>query len=169
MSSQKEWDLYFLQIAESVANKSRCVKRKVGTVIVDKYRRICATGFNDKPRNCDVDDMSCKRLNIPSGQQENILCCNHSESAALVFANFNDIQGGTIYVTCAPCPLCSLLILQSGIKRLVFYEDTRLDGIALIREYTYKSKRLEIVSYKRFSQKNCSTSKSFWRKLWGLS
>lgn len=167
MASQKEWDLYFLQIAEAVAIKSRCVKRQVGTVIVDKNKRICATGFNDKPRHCDVDNIECKRLNIPSGQQENILCCNHSEASALIFANFNDIQDGTIYITCAPCSLCSLLILQSGIKRLVFYEDTRLDGISLLKEYTFKSKRLEIVAYKKYSKSLVGEKKSsFWSKLW---
>lgn len=127
------WDRYFLNIADAVAKKSKCLKRQVGCVIIDRYNRICSTGFNGRPRNCEEVKI-CKRQDVESGTNFHIHCGEvHSEQNALIFSNFSEIQGGSIYITCAPCEQCALLIMQSGINNVVFYNDKRKDGVKLIR------------------------------------
>lgn len=136
MSSQERWDKYFLRIAEVVATGSKCLKRQVGAVIVDRYRRVIATGFNGKPRNTCMDDI-CLRENVPSGTSQEIICCIHAEENALLFVDFQACQGGSLYITHPPCKICAPKIVQSGVSRLIFYADSQnrdQDGLAYIHQ-----------------------------------
>lgn len=154
--SQVDWDLYFLRIVDVIASKSRCKKRTVGCVITDINRRIISSGYNFKPMNTDCDDEPCRRLNITTGKnQDSVACCSHAELSAVTFADYNSMKDGIIYISCAPCPICSLVILNTGVKRLVYWEDldpNHQDGIKLIKDYTKNSHRLEITTYKRDSR-----------------
>ncbi len=153
---QLNWDLYYLKMADTVSSKSPCVKRKVGCVLV-KNNMVKGTGFNWRPAQTDCDNEPCKRLNIESGLNQNDnLCCNHSEMNLLTFTSYEDRVGGTLYLTDAPCQLCSQLILGSQISRLVYYYSSNPkhnDGIELIKKMTAKSKRVELVPYNRFEEK----------------
>ncbi len=145
--STERWDRYFLFLARQVGEGSRCAKRKVGSVLVDKNLRVIATGFNGRPRGTDCDDEECLRKDIPSGELMHISCCVHAEENALLFADFSQAQGGTIYLTHAPCEMCAPKILQMGIAKIVFFGDFRLNGVEYILRMTRKSHRVALFAY----------------------
>ncbi|GMQ63027.1 deoxycytidylate deaminase [Vallitalea maricola] len=118
------WDEYFMDIVEIIKGRSTCLRRKVGAVIV-KDRRILTTGYNGAPSGCKhCAEVGCLReqLNIPSGQRHELCRASHAEQNAIVQAAMHgvSIDGGTIYVTDQPCVICSKLIINAGLKRVVF-------------------------------------------------
>lgn len=118
------WDEYFMDIVEIIKGRSTCLRRKVGAVIV-KDRRILTTGYNGAPSGCKhCDEVGCLRqqMNIPSGQRHELCRASHAEQNAIVQAAMHgvSIDGGTIYVTDQPCVICSKLIINAGLKRVVF-------------------------------------------------
>lgn len=121
------WDQYFMNIVELVKERSTCLRREVGAVIV-KDRRILTTGYNGAPAGCvHCLEVGCKRaeLNIPSGERHELCRASHAEQNAIVQAAMYgvSIKDGTIYVTAQPCVICSKLIINSGIKRVVYKGD----------------------------------------------
>lgn len=118
------WDEYFLRIAEVVASRSSCVKRKVAAVVVQD-RRIISTGYNGTPRgtrNCA--DGGCERcLSLaPSGSNlRDCLCC-HAEENAIVQAAYHGVvlKGATLYTTFSPCLLCTKMIINAGLAEVVY-------------------------------------------------
>ena len=122
------WDEYFMEIAEIVKTRSTCLRRQVGAVIV-KDNRILTTGYNGSPAgtfNC-TDKGSCKRieLNVPSGERHELCRALHAEQNAIITAAKNgvSIEGATIYVNVQPCVICAKMIINAGIKRIVFKGD----------------------------------------------
>ncbi|GMQ57682.1 cytidine/deoxycytidylate deaminase family protein [Vallitalea sediminicola] len=118
------WDEYFMDIVEIIKGRSTCLRRKVGAVIV-KDRRILTTGYNGAPSGCKhCAEVGCLRqqMNIPSGQRHELCRASHAEQNAIVQAAMHgvSIDGGTIYVTDQPCVICSKLIINAGLKRVVF-------------------------------------------------
>ncbi len=120
------WDKYFMEIARLVASRSTCLRRKVGAVIV-RGRRILTTGYNGAPagfRHCTDDPSLCirTRLNIPSGDRAELCRALHAEQNAVIQAAVHgiSIRGADIYVTCQPCIICAKMIINAGIKRVVF-------------------------------------------------
>ena len=121
------WDEYFMDIVELVKERSTCLRRKVGAIIV-KDKRILATGYNGAPVGCKhCLDIGCLRneLNVPSGQRHEICRATHAEQNAIVQAAYSgtSIKDSTIYVTAQPCVLCAKLIINSGINKVVFKGD----------------------------------------------
>lgn len=122
-----KWDKRFMELAFHVAEWSSCYQpnRKVGAVIV-KNKRIITTGYNGAPEGY----LSCKergeclrrKMNIASGTQQEFCYAIHAEQNAIVQAAKlgNSVDGATIYVTHQPCVICTKLIINSGIKRIVF-------------------------------------------------
>ena len=127
-----DWDEYFMQIAQVVALRSNCSRRQVAAVIV-KDHRIISTGYNGTPRgitNCD--EGGCPRCNsdAPSGTAlEECLCC-HGEENAIVQAAYHGIsvKDSTLYTTFSPCLLCAKMIINAGIKEVVYAERYSIDG-----------------------------------------
>jgi dCMP deaminase len=122
-----EWDRYFMEIAELVSRRSTCLSRRVGAVVV-KDRRILATGYNGSPRGLPhCIDIGCLRrdLNIPSGQQLELCRGSHAEENAIVQAASYGIplEGSMIYCNLQPCLTCTKMIINSGIKHVVFAGD----------------------------------------------
>ena len=100
---RKPWDKYFMSIAELVAERSTCLRRHVGAVIV-KDKRILATGYNGAPSGvAHCEEVGCLRekLNIPAGERHEICRGIHAEQNAIIqAATFGvDISGGFIYTT----------------------------------------------------------------------
>jgi dCMP deaminase len=125
--SRPSWDDYFMGIAKVVASRSNCVKRKVAAVIV-KDKRIISTGYNGTPRgtrNCS--DGGCKRCNsfTESGKNLEECVCSHGEENAIVQASYHgiSIKDSTIYTTFSPCLLCTKMIINAGIKEVVYNVD----------------------------------------------
>ena len=128
-------DKRYLRMAQIWAENSYCVRRKVGALVV-KDKMIISDGYNGTPSGfeniCEDDNNVTKPYVL------------HAEANAitkLVRSN-NNSEGSTLYVTASPCLECSKLIIQSGIRRVVYGEMYRLtDGIDLLRraniELTY--------------------------------
>lgn len=121
------WDDYFMGIAKMVAMRSNCVKRKVAAVIV-KDKRIISTGYNGTPRgtkNCS--EGGCPRCNNfgESGKNLEECLCSHGEENAIVQASYHgiSIKDSIIYTTFSPCLLCTKMIINAGIKEVVYNVD----------------------------------------------
>ena len=117
------WDEYFVEIARQVATRSTCLRRQVGAVIV-KDKRILTTGYNGAPRglaHCDVVGCLREKLNIPSGERQEICRGLHAEQNAIIQAALHGVstEGGTIYVTHKPCITSAKMFINSGIVRVV--------------------------------------------------
>jgi dCMP deaminase len=119
------WDEYFMAITGLAASRSTCLRRQIGSVIT-KGNRIVATGYNGSPsgmEHCLV--LGCLRdeMNIPSGTRAEICRGLHAEQNALLFAKGADLAGGTLYCTNQPCVVCAKLIIQAGIRTVIYSND----------------------------------------------
>ena len=124
---QQKWDKRFMDMALMISSWSTCarVDRQVGSVIV-KGHRIISTGYNGAPSGV----MDCvargycirEKLNIASGTRAEICFSTHAEQNAIVQASKLGIavDGATIYVTHRPCVICTKLLINAGIKRIVY-------------------------------------------------
>lgn len=118
------WDEYFLAIAEVVATRADCVRRKVGAVIV-KDNRIVATGYNGAPAGKPGCQSCPRRLSgVESGSSYDTgpgtCVAIHAEINSLLYADRDHCVGGTIYVTDKPCYNCEKAIIGAGIVRTVY-------------------------------------------------
>lgn len=129
---------YYLDIAEAVLERSTCIRRAFGAVIV-KNDEIISTGYNGAPRgrkNCD-DLGYCMRekLNIPRGERYEMCRSVHAEQNAIISAARKDIIGSTLYLVgkevtsdkyvknAMPCMFCKRFIINSGISKIVIRKD----------------------------------------------
>lgn len=115
MTKQRDWDEYFMSIAEAVAQKSKDPSSKMGCVIVDKNKRIIATGYNGLLQGADESKMTL------SERPMKYYFAIHSEMNAVLFAH-QDLTGCTIYNRVATCENCLKYCLQAGVKRFVYKE-----------------------------------------------
>lgn len=118
------WDEYFLQIASVVSQRSTCLRRQVGAVIV-KDKRMIATGYNGAAAGAPhCDEIGCIRqqLGIKSGERHELCAAIHAEQNAIIqAAKYGvSIEGATLYCTHQPCAICAKMIVNSGIQRVVF-------------------------------------------------
>jgi dCMP deaminase len=146
------WDQYFMDIARVVASRSNCMKRKVAAVIV-RDKRIISTGYNGTPRgtkNCN--EGGCPRCNnmAASGTSLDECLCSHGEENAIVQASYHGVslKDATIYSTFAPCLMCAKMILNSGIREVVYNLDYPLNDSAfrLFKEAGIAIRQLKLVS-----------------------
>ena len=144
------WDEYFLGIAKVVALRSNCVKRKVAAVIV-KDKRIIATGYNGTPRgvtNCN--EGGCPRCNqmASSGTKLDECLCSHGEENAITQSAYHgvNIKDATLYTTYSPCLLCTKMIINSGVREVVFNVDYPLAEVAtgLLKEAGVQIRKVKI-------------------------
>ena len=123
-----EWDEYFIEMAKLVATRSNCVSRKVGAVItVDN--QIVSTGYNGAPKGLKhcVDNGGCLRKlnNIESGTRQEVCRAVHAEQNAIISAAVKgvSIKGGTLYVNKYPCSICTRMLINAEIERIVYDSD----------------------------------------------
>jgi len=121
---RKSWDEYFMSIAELVAERSTCLRRHVGAVIV-KNKRILATGYNGAPSGvAHCEEVGCLRekLKIPAGERHEICRGTHAEQNAIIqAATFGvDISGAVIYSTHQPCFICTKMLINAHISKIIF-------------------------------------------------
>ena len=117
-------DEYFMRIAELVATRSTCTRNNVGAIIV-KGKQIVSTGYNGPPAgtpHCDVTGCLREDLNIPSGQRHELCRGAHAEQNAIAQAAKHGIaiNGATLYCTHQPCSICTKIIINAGIKKVIF-------------------------------------------------
>ena len=128
MDNRPSWDEYFMNMAVLTAQRSTCLRRQVGAVIV-KDKHIIATGYNGAPRgleHCGDREGGCLRqqLGIPSGEKHELCRALHAEQNAIIQAAKLgiSIEGATMYCTHQPCVICAKMIVNSGISRVVYGE-----------------------------------------------
>ena len=117
---------YYLDIAQTVAERSTCLRKKYGAIIV-KDDAIIATGYNGVPtgiRHCAEVGCLRQQLNVPSGQKHELCRGLHAEQNAIIQAAKLgvSIDGATLYCTHQPCSVCARMIINAGIKRVVYQE-----------------------------------------------
>jgi len=125
-SKRLDWDDYFVQLTQLISQRSTCLKRKVGAVIV-KDNQILATGYNGSPSGTThcTDIGKCNRESQTQGCGLDYCRSTHAEMNAIVSCAKRGIScdGATIYVNTFPCSECAKLIINAGIKEIVFVED----------------------------------------------
>jgi dCMP deaminase len=117
------WDEYFIGIAQLVAQRSTCLRRKVGALVV-KDRRILATGYNGTPsgiRHCGQVGCLREKLKVPSGQRHELCRGLHAEQNVLLQASLHGVslRESVMYVTNQPCIICAKMIINAGIREVV--------------------------------------------------
>lgn len=121
------WDEYFMGMAKLTSQRSTCLRRKVGAVIV-KDKHIVATGYNGAPRGlshcAEIGGCLREQLKVPSGQRHELCRALHAEQNAIIQAATlgQSIEGASIYITHQPCSICSKMIINAGIERIVVDE-----------------------------------------------
>jgi len=115
-----------MDIAKLVASRSTCVRRKVGAVIV-KDKNILTTGYNGTPMGIShCDSVGCLRdkMMVPSGQRHELCRGLHAEQNAIIQAAKHgvNIADGTLYCTNAPCVICAKMLINAGLKKIVYLE-----------------------------------------------
>ena len=135
---QHQLDLRYLRMALIWSENSYCVRRKVGALVV-KDKMIISDGYNGTPsgfENVCEDDFNVTKPYVL-----------HAEANAItkLARSNNNSNGSTLYVTASPCVECAKLIIQSGIRRVVYGEEYRLpDGIELLRRAQIEVKYINL-------------------------
>ena len=124
--TRPSWDEYFMDMAELARKRTTCLRRGVGAVIV-KDNRVIATGYNGTPKgitHCSETGCLREKLGVPSGQRHELCRGLHAEQNAIIQAACTgaSIDGATLYCTTQPCSICSKMIINAGIKRIVIKE-----------------------------------------------
>ena len=133
----EKFDKSYLEMAEVWAQNSYCKRRKVGALLV-KDRTIISDGYNGTPSGfeniCEDENGVTKPYVL------------HAEANALskVAKSGNSSEGATLYVTASPCLECAKLIIQSGVRRVVYKDEYRInDGIDLLRRAGVEVEQIE--------------------------
>ena len=127
-NKQTKLDLRYLRMARIWAENSYCNRRQVGALVV-KDKMIISDGYNGTPSGFENQCEDCNNITKPY-----VLHAEANAITKLARSN-NNSDGATLYVTAAPCIECSKLIIQAGIKRVVYGEKYRLeDGINLLKK-----------------------------------
>ncbi|MEN9360420.1 MAG: hypothetical protein RL095_1955 [Verrucomicrobiota bacterium] len=134
-SRRPDWDEYFMNIAEVVAQRSNCRRRHVAAVVVQD-KRVISTGYNGTPRgvrNCsDGGCPRCAQVDLPSGAALHECLCSHAEENAIVQAAFHGtaLRGASLYTTYSPCLLCAKMIINAGIREVIFRSRYSVDTVS---------------------------------------
>ncbi|MBG0777129.1 MAG: cytidine/deoxycytidylate deaminase family protein [Desulfovibrionaceae bacterium] len=126
MEQRIPWPDYFMRIAFMVAERSTCLRRKVGAVAV-KDKRILATGYNGAPSDlahCLQTGCLREKLGVPSGQRHEICRGLHAEQNVIIQAAVHGIPigGATIYCTTQPCLICTKMLINCGVEAIYYAE-----------------------------------------------
>jgi dCMP deaminase len=128
LNKQLKLDEVFINIAKEVGTLSHCTRSKVGAVLV-KDGNVISFGYNGTPAGMDN---ACEENNVTKDE------VIHAEMNAILKAakSGNAVEGSTLYLTLSPCKECSKLILQSGVKKVVYLNTYRnLDGIQFLSQF----------------------------------
>jgi dCMP deaminase len=142
------WNEYFMKMAYLASERSTCLRRKVGAVLV-KDKRVLATGYNGAPCNtshCEKTGCLREKLNVPSGERHELCRGLHAEQNAFLQAALHgtSVKDSVLYITTQPCVICTKMIINAGVKEIVMdgkYPDE------LSREFL-KEAKIKVKQYK---------------------
>jgi len=148
-SHRPSWDEYFMDITHLVAKRATCLRRHVGAILV-KDKKILATGYNGAPSGLNhCLDIGCLRelQSIPSGERHELCRGLHAKQNAIIQAAYHGVEicGATLYCTNHPCTICSKMLINAGITRIVF-EEGYADELAASM---LKESRIKVVKFNR--------------------
>ncbi len=128
------WNEYFMGIADLVAGRATCIRRKVGAVLV-KDRRILCSGYNGAPAglpHCGETGCLRRQLNVPSGVKHELCRGVHAEQNVIIQAAYHGVAvaGATLYCTNQPCSICAKMLINAGIRE-IYFRDGYDDPLAL--------------------------------------
>ena len=148
--TRRDKENYYLDIAQTVAERGTCLRRNFGAIIV-KNDQIIATGYNGAPRGrkncCDMGVCMREKLGIPKGERYELCRSVHAEANAIISAARNDMIGSTLYMVfrdaktneivpgTSPCSMCRRLIINAGIKRVVIRNTTQEFTAVYVQEW----------------------------------
>lgn len=120
-----DWHIWFMRMAHIVADRSTCISRQVGAIIV-KDKQVIATGYNGAPAgvtHCTSE--TCLRKGVKSGTNLDLCMAAHGEQNAICSAAKNGIStdGAVMYCTTKPCLTCAKLLINAGIKIVYYMND----------------------------------------------
>ncbi|KAI0778438.1 cytidine deaminase-like protein [Trametes elegans] len=121
------WDTYFMQLASLASERSNCMKRRVGAILVRK-KRVVSTGYNGTPRgltNCN--EGGCARCNTASETPDECLCLHAEENALLEAGRERVGDEAVLYCNTCPCLKCTIKIIQTGVKEVVYNLSYKVD------------------------------------------
>ena len=149
---------YYLDIAETVLERSTCIRRKFGAIIV-KHDEIISTGYVGAPRgrkNCnDLNYCTRDKLGVPKGQRYELCRSVHAEQNAILSAARADMIDATLYLAChdartdqldgevEPCSMCKRLIINAGIAQVVARTGKDEYTTTLVRDWVYHDDSIE--------------------------
>ncbi|MGD9301872.1 MAG: cytidine/deoxycytidylate deaminase family protein [Desulfobacterales bacterium] len=146
--NRPSWDSYFMNITNLVAERSTCLRRAVGAVLV-KDKRILSTGYNGAPANLKhCLEVGCLReqMGIESGKMHELCRGIHAEQNAIIQAAYHgvSVKGAVIYCTNQPCSICARMIINAGIVD-IYYQSGYADPLAqeLLAEAHIELKQIE--------------------------
>ena len=131
---------------------------KVGATIVNDQKRIVGIGYNGFPRGCPDDDLPWSKTDKDRSKTKYMYVC-HAEMNAILNKNAATVEGCTMYVALFPCNECAKIIIQSGLKEVVFYSDKHAD-----KPETIASKKMfdmSGVKYRQFTPKQSKITIDF--------
>ena len=132
--SRPSWETYFMNITNLVAERSTCLRRAVGAVVV-KDKRILSTGYNGAPtglKHCLEVGCLRQKLGIESGKMHELCRGIHAEQNAIIQAAYHgvSVRGAVIFCTNQPCSICARMIINAGIER-IYYQSGYADPLAI--------------------------------------
>ncbi|MFH1827058.1 MAG: dCMP deaminase family protein [bacterium] len=155
-SKRPAWDEYFMMLVDVVKKRADCTRRHVGAIVV-KDNRIISTGYNGTPNkipNCTEGGCArCKRRDkkeIEWFEYEESCICIHAEQNAIIQAAYlgTSTKDATVYSTTNPCSSCAKILINAGIKRLVYRQEHHdIEGVNLL-----KKAKVEILLFKNNRQ-----------------
>ncbi|XP_043969415.1 deoxycytidylate deaminase-like [Gambusia affinis] len=146
---------YFMAVAFLSAQRSKDPSTQVGACIVNQENKIVGIGYNGMPNGCDNDKLPWSRSADDRLDTKYPYVC-HAELNAIMNKNSADVKGCTMYVALFPCNECAKLIIQAGLKEVVYFSDKyhdtpetvasrRLLSMAGVQYRKFKPKRSKIV------------------------
>ena len=141
------WSEFFMGIAHWAALRSKDPNTKVGACIVNTNNIVVGIGYNGFPKGCHDNDYPWARSG-DTPLDTKYLYVVHAEVNALLNKNASDVVGCTVYVTLFPCNECAKMLIQSGIKRVVYYADKYHDTDACkASRKMFESAGVEYIEY----------------------
>ncbi|THV07525.1 hypothetical protein K435DRAFT_709550 [Dendrothele bispora CBS 962.96] len=126
-----DWDTYFMTLASLASQRSNCMKRRVGAILV-RDKRIVATGYNGTPRHLrNCNEGGCPKCNgVVDFKSDLLECvCLHAEENALLEAGRERVgEGAVLYCNTCPCLKCTVKIIQTGVKSVVYNLTYKVDA-----------------------------------------
>lgn len=161
METRTSKENYYLDIADAVLNRSTCLRRKYGAIIV-RNDEILSTGYNGAPRgrvNCTaIGRCTRDELGIPSGQRYELCRSVHAEANAIISAARRDMLGGTLYLVgrdaktqelladTMPCSMCKRHIINAGITQVVVRTGEGAYNVIHVRDWVANDESLPALS-----------------------